>query len=62
MMRRYIVFDAATGEVRRWGICADRDFALQAKAGEGIIPWNGQGHPRRSKVDMSQSPPALVPA
>lgn len=59
-MKRYIVFDAATGAVKRWGTCADRDYAFQAKQGEGVIPWNGE-HPRRVRVDVSRSPPALVP-
>lgn len=36
-MKRFIIYDLATGQIRRCGICVESDFAYQANDGEGII-------------------------
>ena len=60
-MTHFAVYDIATGAIRRHGSCAPRDLALQAQAGEAAIETPGPAPGDRHVVDLTRSPPALVP-
>lgn len=60
-MTHFAVYEIATGAIRRHGSCAPRDLSLQAQAGEAAIETPGAAPGDRYVVDLTRSPPALVP-
>jgi hypothetical protein len=53
MSKNFVVFDKATGVVKRTGRCRDMDFAGQVMHdGEGIIETERHLHPDKCAVDL----------
>ncbi len=60
-MTHFAVYDTATGAIRRHGSCAPCDLGRQAQAGEAAIETPGPAPDDRYVVDVTRSPPVLVP-
>jgi hypothetical protein len=56
----FTIYSAATGAILRIGVVRSQDIPLQAKAGEAILSGT-QGNRAKQKVDITKTPPVLMP-
>jgi len=55
----FVVYDS-TGGIRWFGSCDSADLASQAPAGLAVLQTSGSKPDNQFKVDVTQSPPAVV--
>lgn len=57
----FFVADAKTGAGLRRGTCHAGDLAAQAREGEIVVATDGQKPDDKFKLDLTKSPPVVVP-
>ena len=56
----YVVADAATGKIKRYGSCAERDVASQAQGAEIALGIGTGPGIQVDHVDLTKTPPVPV--